>query len=164
MNSSYNIGDTYFDENERATNAAIRLVKEKLAEGNKQWDDAVKEAKEVKKKQLDSWMDKMITSKSSPEKAIRDNEGKTDWAIMPWEALEEAVKVLKWGEKHYGRFNWLNGNGLDQTDTLNSLSRHTIAVLKGEIKDPKTGELHIAHALCNCLFWITKYIKEEKEK
>lgn len=96
----------------------------------------------------------------SPKGAVRADAGKLDWDLMPWAQLEEVVRVLmgdgpdKGGAAQYDRWNWQKGAGDPdfQLRTRNSLTRHVVAYLKGERKDPVTGLHPLAHAVCNCLF------------
>lgn len=104
--------------------------------------------------------DEKPTAKESPGGAVRADAGKLDWDLMPWAQLEEVVRVLmgdgpdKGGAAQYGRWNWQKGAGDPdfQLRTRNSLTRHVVAYLKGECKDPVTGLHPLAHAVCNCLF------------
>jgi hypothetical protein len=97
---------------------------------------------------------------ASPGGAVRADAGKLDWDLMPWAQLEEVVRVLmgdgpdKGGAAQYGRWNWQKGAGDSdfQLRTRNSLTRHVVAYLQGERKDPVTGLHPLAHAVCNCLF------------
>jgi IS5 family transposase len=95
------------------------------------------------------------------EGAIRYNEGKTDWNLMHWPSMEHLIRVLKFGEKKYGRLNYMKGH--DQIDTLNSLTRHIAAMHSGELYDKETGELHAAHGIANCMFWIYNHIKDNQK-
>jgi hypothetical protein len=103
-------------------------------------------------------------TKSDPSKvtkiAVRDDSGKTNWSLMPFEALEEINKVLEFGATKYAANNWQEGTGFKYSRVLNSLLRHTFAFMRGEDKDPESGLSHMAHAGCNVLF-ILYYLKNK---
>jgi hypothetical protein len=91
--------------------------------------------------------------------AVRDDEGKRDWSLMPWECIEEINKVLEFGARKYSCQNWRNGNGFSWTRVLSSLLRHTFSWARGEDLDKESGLSHLAHMGCNVIFLIyyTKY-------
>lgn len=92
--------------------------------------------------------------------AVRDDSGKTNWSLMPFEALEEINKVLEFGATKYAANNWQEGTGFKYSRVLNSLLRHVFAFMRGEDKDPESGLSHMAHAGCNVLF-ILYYLKNK---
>lgn len=94
--------------------------------------------------------------------AVKHDDGKADWSLMPFEAIEEINKVLEFGAKKYAAHNWKQGGGFKYTRILNSLLRHIFAFMRGEDKDPESGLSHMAHAGCNIIF-ILYYLKY-KEK
>lgn len=94
--------------------------------------------------------------------AIKHDVGKTDWAILPLDALEEIIKVFQFGEKKYARGNYANGEGLEYTRILNSLMRHTTSFMRGEDNDPETGLSHMAHAGC-CTLMLLHYITHQEQ-
>lgn len=104
------------------------------------------------------------------DKALRHNQGKIDWSLLPTEPLEEIIKVLEFGKKKYAAWNWANGNGLSWLETSNSLRRHLYAWLRGEDNDPETGLSHLAHIGCNVIFLLyylrhkTKYNRDDRVK
>jgi hypothetical protein len=76
---------------------------------------------------------------------------KSEWALLPWEPLEEVVKVLMRGAEKYAPNNWKHvPNG--KYRYMNALMRHLISYQRGETNDPEFGLSHLAHAMCNCLF------------
>lgn len=89
-----------------------------------------------------------------PTFAVRADAGKTDWSLMPWEAIEEINKVLEFGAKKYSSQNWRNGSGFSWTRVLSSLLRHTFAWARGEDLDKESGLSHLAHMGCNVIFLI----------
>lgn len=89
-----------------------------------------------------------------PTFAVKHDEGKTDWSLMPFEAIEEINKVLDFGAKKYAAHNWRTGTGFRYTRVLSSLLRHTFAWARGEDLDPESGLSHLAHMGCNVVFLI----------
>lgn len=90
-------------------------------------------------------------------KALKYDDNKVDWAILPLGAVEEIIKVMKFGESKYARGNFAVGTGLSYTRLLNALVRHTFAFMRGEDIDPESGLNHMAHAGC-CILFILHYI------
>lgn len=97
-----------------------------------------------------------------PLAATKFDQGKPDWSLVPFEALEGMVKVLEFGAKKYSRNNWKKGGGFLYTRVLGSCFRHLFAFLRGEDVDPESGLSHIYHAQCNLLF-LAYYLTNEKE-
>lgn len=92
------------------------------------------------------------TSVSDSPTAVRFNKGKLDWSLMPWDSLEEILKVLEFGKIKYSSWNWSKGEGFTYTSLFGCISRHLFAWIRGEDNDPESGLSHIAHAACNLLF------------
>ena len=95
-------------------------------------------------------------------KAVKFDNDKVDWMILPYDALEEIIKVMEFGARKYARGNFASGEGLEYTRVLNSLMRHILAFSRGEDLDPETGISHMAHAGCNVLF-LLHYIKNPEK-
>jgi hypothetical protein len=102
--------------------------------------------------------------------AYRFDDNKTDWSLMPWEAVEEINKVLEFGAVKYSSQNWRNGSGFSWTRVLSSLLRHTFSWARGEDLDPESGLSHLAHMGCNVIFLIyynrynARYNKDDRVK
>lgn len=100
---------------------------------------------------------------------IKHDAGKTDWSLMPFEAIEEINKVLDFGAKKYAAHNWRTGSGFKYTRVLSSLLRHTFAWARGEDLDPESGLSHLAHMGCNVVFLIyynkykARYSNDDRE-
>jgi hypothetical protein len=52
---------------------------------------------------------------------------------------------------------------MDLKEIEESAMRHLTAIIDGEDFDPETGELHIGHLMCNCLFWSYQYNKLKED-
>lgn len=77
--------------------------------------------------------------------------GKLDYTLVPWEGMDEVVKVLEFGAKKYARDNWKKVEHAD-TRYLAAAFRHLIQHNNGETADKETGLSHLAHATCCMLF------------
>jgi len=88
---------------------------------------------------------------SRAEDGRKFDQGKPDFTLLPWEALESVVRVLEFGLKKYDRDNWKHVSDAYNRYEAAGL-RHRVARLKGELVDPESGELHLAHEACCLLF------------
>lgn len=86
---------------------------------------------------------------------MKHDGGKLDYTLLPWDGLEEVVKVLEFGAKKYSRDNWRKVDSAD-TRYLAAAFRHLIAHNSGEVNDPESGLPHLAHAGCCVLFLLAK--------
>lgn len=77
--------------------------------------------------------------------------GKPDYTLLPWDAVEQIVKVLDFGARKYARDNWKHVEG-GETRYLAAAFRHLAAHNRGEKVDSETGISHLAHAGCCVLF------------
>lgn len=93
--------------------------------------------------------------------AIKADQGKTDWCILPIKPSEEIIKVFSFGEQKYARGNYQEGGGLKYSRVINSLLRHIHAFMQGEDKDPESGLHHLAHAGCNIYMLLSYELNQE---
>ena len=85
----------------------------------------------------------------------KDDNGKLQWSLVPWDAMAEVVKVLMYGANKYGAQNWKQvPNGLSRYG--DALLRHVIAYTQGNEKDLESGLPELAHIATNALFllWV----------
>jgi hypothetical protein len=94
-----------------------------------------------------------------PTQAVKFDEGKRDWSLLPYDSIEEIIKVLEFGAKKYNEpgqgpdtWNWAKGAGLGKWRTLAAIFRHLTSYAKGETYDPESGLNHLAHVGCGVLF------------
>lgn len=87
---------------------------------------------------------------TTPTTAERHNDGKLQWSLVDFAALEDMVRVLMFGAKKYSPHGWKDGQ--KTTDIADCLLRHLTAYLAGEDTDPESGLPHTAHILCNGMF------------
>lgn len=95
------------------------------------------------------------------ENALRFNNGKIDFTLLPVDALRAEARVWAKGRIKYPREdrdpttgrvlgNWEKLWGEDTISVaLSSAIRHCFAMQEGELYDPETGEPHAAHVRCN---------------
>lgn len=83
----------------------------------------------------------------------KDDAKKARWNLVPWDALAAVVRVLGAGADRYGVDNWKLVPD-HRTRYFAATMRHVTAWWGGELRDPDTGEHHLAHAICCCLFLI----------
>jgi hypothetical protein len=73
---------------------------------------------------------------------------KPRYDLVPWDAMEEAVKVITTGQKKHPNDEW---KSLSAGTHLACAFRHLVARARGEIIDDD-GLPHTAHAICRLLF------------
>jgi hypothetical protein len=79
--------------------------------------------------------------------ARKDDAGKPDMTLITYSMLEPAAKILKFGEKKYGRLNYRNPSpGFEQRLVAATL-RHLLQHTDGQELDSESNEPHLAHAL-----------------
>lgn len=87
--------------------------------------------------------------------AIRRNEGKVQWSLVPMWTLHTMIRALEFGAYNYAPDNWKKGQ--NREEILESIQRHLTALFDGEELDPdikKHPTHHIGHIMCNCVFYI----------
>lgn len=87
---------------------------------------------------------------ANTETGSRFNANKTMVQLVDPLAVEGLARVLTKGAIKYGENNWRKG--LSWMETIGSLERHLLAIKRGEVTDPETGEQHIDHLGCNWMF------------
>lgn len=73
-------------------------------------------------------------------------------SLIPVELIEQAGLVMTAGAEKYSKHNWKGFTEEQQEEIMDSLLRHIMAHLKGEIYDKETGLPHLAHAGANIGF------------
>jgi hypothetical protein len=89
-----------------------------------------------------------------PPEGRKYDTGKPDYTLLPWDAVEEVVRVLDFGAKKYARDNWKHVDNAE-TRYLAAAFRHLAAYARGERCDPETSISHLAHAACCVLFLLS---------
>lgn len=85
---------------------------------------------------------------------LKNDMGKTELALLPFEAVEEVGKVLTFGALKYEAHNWRKGMAWSRM--LSAALRHIFAFARGEDLDPESGLSHLAHAAC-CILFLLSY-------
>jgi len=80
-------------------------------------------------------------------KALKYDGDKPDLSQVSAELMEHLARVRMFGEKKYARNNWKKG--FKVTRSLAAALRHIFATLRGELYDPESGLLHVAHAIAS---------------
>lgn len=88
---------------------------------------------------------------TSPPEGRKDDEGKPQYSLLPWDAVEQVVRVLEHGATKYGADNWRKVPNARKR-YVNAAFRHLVAVARGEWLDKESGLPHAAHAACCLLF------------
>ena len=75
--------------------------------------------------------------------AVKYDDNKLKWYLLPWDALEEVVKVYTVGSKKYAERNW--EKGFTYSRLYGALLRHLVAWFqRGERNDSDSGVHHLA--------------------
>ena len=105
------------------------------------------------------------TAPNVKDTATKHDTGKTDWSLVPWDAVEEIIKVLQFGAGKYSPWNWAENGGFKFNRLFNSSMRHFVAWFwRREDNDPETGLSHMAHLGCNVLFLLHYVLNGNKFK
>ncbi len=91
-----------------------------------------------------------MTDKINPDIGNKFDSSKPRWDLLPWNELEEVVKVITFGAAKYSDNNWKKVSPKERY--LAAAFRHLSARAKGNQKDPETGLPHLAHCICCLLF------------
>lgn len=91
------------------------------------------------------------------KEAIKNDEDKLRWDLLPWDALEEVVEVITKGARKYDDRNW--EKGLNYSRLHAASIRHLTAWYQSrEDFDSEWNLSHLAHATC-CLLFLLAYHK-----
>lgn len=90
-------------------------------------------------------------------KGFKDDLGKDDWSLLPWEAVKQVVRVFMVGaaQPGYTRFGWKTVTD-HRTRYANAAMRHLTDYMQGQRKDPKTGLHPLAHCACDILILLAR--------
>lgn len=107
--------------------------------------------------ELDEFNDAMavaagMTSKPGvpPTTGAKADSGKLRHDLVPYDAMNEVIKVLMFGADKYAPHDWAKGR--DYHHDFNASKRHMDKWWMGEDKDPASGVSHLAHAACDLLY------------
>lgn len=93
-------------------------------------------------------MEQITTDLTGGKKADGD---KVRFELLIPEFIESVARVMTFGAKKYGDWNYLL---LQRERVIGALHRHVNAYQQGERDDPETGESHLIHATrCMMMLW-----------
>lgn len=82
--------------------------------------------------------------------AVKHDQGKPPWQLLPFDQVEEVVKVFGFGADKYTPQGWQQVDDAQPRYFAASL-RHLAAWKNGERRDPESGLPHLAHAIASLL-------------
>jgi len=97
---------------------------------------------------------------SAEDVGIKYDGDKVPVELIPYDAVYEVGKVLKFGAKKYDSWNWYKG--MKTTRLLAAALRHIWKYMRGYDLDAESGLPHLAHALC-CLMFSMQFYLEGRE-
>lgn len=92
---------------------------------------------------------------------VKHDNGKTDWSLIPIEAMDEVLKVFQFGAEKYERWNYRKG--FKQSRLIAAAFRHITAHMRGQDFDEESGMRHLAHAGCCILMLLTNILDGQDE-
>lgn len=98
-----------------------------------------------------------MSDSMDPKLGRKFDQGKTQYGLLPPNALKEIADVLTFGAQKYAPDNWkyvADGH----RRYFDAAQRHMWAWKMGEQSDPETGINHLAHAAC-CLMFLAELDK-----
>jgi hypothetical protein len=97
-------------------------------------------------------------SKPNEAGGVKYDYQKPRYDLIPFDQLEDTVKVLTFGAKKYTPDNWQK---VEPYRYIGAAFRHLVARCMGEIYDKETGLPHTAHAVC-CLWFLGWHDAQKK--
>lgn len=88
--------------------------------------------------------------------ATKHDQGKEPLSMLPPAGLLGAARVMAFGAKKYGKFNFMGG--FEYLRLTSAAMRHIIAFNWGQNNDVETNESHLSHAIC-CLLMLAQTIE-----
>lgn len=101
--------------------------------------------------EINAWAEKTV-AKQAAMAGIKHDHMKRDFTLLPWDSVEEIVKVLEFGAAKYARDNWKN---VEADRYVKAAFRHLVAYSQGEQNDKESGMPHLAHLGCCVLFLLS---------
>lgn len=92
------------------------------------------------------------------KEGMKFDNGKVDWTLIPFRALEGAVKVLMHGAHKYERNNWKKVMPRDRY--MKALLRHVVEAQEEQF-DKDSGLSHLSHVIVNALF--LEYFEQQEK-
>lgn len=93
------------------------------------------------------------------QQGVKDDSGKLRYDLMPYDALEEVLKILAYGAARRGERNW--EQGIAYSRVFAASQRHLACWFqKSEQFDSESQLSHLAHAACNILFLLAYELRK----
>lgn len=92
---------------------------------------------------------------------MKNDSSKPMWSRLPFDAVNEIVKVLDHGAQEYSEDNWKYVANF-RARYLSATFRHLAKYALGELYDRDSGLHHLAHAGCDIMFLIWKELECSK--
>lgn len=91
------------------------------------------------------------------EEGVKYDEQKLRWDLLPFDSVEDIVKVYTFGAEKYGDENWRAG--IKWKRIIAAIFRHLTAFVLGEDIDKESGLPHLSHAGWGILtlLWYSRY-------
>ena len=109
---------------------------------------------------MKEYLNDICGTKSEKIEAPKYDDGKLRWDLLPFECIEELVKIYTYGAQKYSANGWKSG--LSFSRIIAAVFRHIASWMLGEQRDKESGLLHLAHAGWGILtlIWYEKYKSE----
>ena len=101
------------------------------------------------------------TGRGSHDPGAKNDAGKTEWALLPWEIVEGVADVMTFGKAKYSEEGWKEVPEAKRR-YFSAMFRHWRAIMKGEYLAADSGLPHWAHFCANALFLGYFYLKDKK--
>lgn len=115
--------------------------------------------------QATRWGSVVITNEAAPAQGKKFDDGKDPWHLLPYDALQEVVRVLKHGAHLYDERNW--EKGINYSRIFGAIQRHGVAWWQYREQvdgGPKGSGLHpLAHLACEALFALAFELRKQRE-
>jgi hypothetical protein len=93
--------------------------------------------------------------------AVKHDNGKPDYSLLPLDLLDGVIRTFMYGEKKYDRYNFRKPGSLDPNRLLAACLRHLTEVQKAVrlndeevMKDGESGEAHLHHAISDLIMMV----------
>jgi hypothetical protein len=92
---------------------------------------------------------------------VKFDNNKARWRLFPWRGAAEVMKILEYGAKKYTENGWQTVPD-GRKRYLDAAMRHLVAAMNGESRDEESGLPHLAHAACNLLFLLDRFMEDTR--
>lgn len=99
-------------------------------------------------------IENVLTPASAPateDQSQKKDAGKPPWDLLPFDAVEQVVKVLQFGAAKYAARGW-ERDPMRRGRAFAAVCRHMVDWWRGQRNDEETGLPVLAHAACEVLF------------